>query len=493
MTTHSSHRISQQTLDLDLVYLPASLQLELFRARKLSPVEVLEAQIAAWEATNSKVNATTFTHFEKARGEARESENRWMRGNARPLEGITCALKDEHHEAGMIVTSGSKLLKDNLQDTTDEVTALLKEAGVVTHMQTTVPEFYFHGLTFSDHWGVTRNPWNLRYTVGGSSGGTGAALAAGMTTLGTGSDMGGSIRLPSAYCGLYGFKPPFGRISSEGPLAPFSGTGPMARTFSDMVLMQNAMAGQTPTAPFTLPKQELPLTYSSISGMRIAYCVDLGLIRIDPETRAVCDAAVQLFLDLGATVDVIPLDLGTNMDEIQLSFVAICASGSMGGGLEMEFADHISEMSPYAQWAFRKLVERPWRGTHQFQFEVWMKAIYARLHKQVWGAGYDALISSTLVDSHVPADFDHSLLDFEIDGEVAPKTFWSALTLPWNMLNTLPVTSVPAGLTSQAMPVGLQIAASPFHDETVMRLCHAYEKAATPLFHGVLKPDFCLG
>jgi Asp-tRNA(Asn)/Glu-tRNA(Gln) amidotransferase A subunit family amidase len=164
----------------------------------------------------------------------------------------------------------------------------------------------------------------------------------------------------------------------------------------------------------------------------------------------------------------------------------------MGGGLEMAFVDHIDEMSPYAQWAFRQLVERPWRGTHQFQFEVWMKAIYARLHKQVWGAGYDVLISSTLVDSHVPADFDHSLLDFEIDGEVAPKTFWSALTLPWNMLNTLPVTSVPAGLTSQAMPVGLQIAASPFRDETVMRLCHAYENAATPLFHGSLKPDFRL-
>ena len=140
----------------ELIYMPASLQLELFRSRKLSPIDVLKAQIARHEAVDGKVNCTTYTYFDKAIKEALESEARWMEGNARPLEGITCALKDEHHEKGMIVTSGSIIDKDKRKDFTDELTAKLKAAGCVIHMQTTAPEFYVHGLTFSRLWGVTR-------------------------------------------------------------------------------------------------------------------------------------------------------------------------------------------------------------------------------------------------------------------------------------------------------------------------------------------------
>ena len=167
-------RATPSLSEQDLIYMPASVQLDLFRARQLSPVEVLEAQIARHEAVNSKVNCTTYTFFEKARKEAKVSEARWMRGTARPLEGITCALKDEHHEAGMKVTLGSIMEKDNVKDYSDELTVKLKAAGCVTHMQTAVPEFYLHGLTFTRLWGVTRNPWNLKYGVGGSSGGLGS-------------------------------------------------------------------------------------------------------------------------------------------------------------------------------------------------------------------------------------------------------------------------------------------------------------------------------
>ena len=136
-------------------------------------------------------------------------------------------------------------MADNLLEHNTPVVDLLERAGAIFHCQTTVPEFYFIGQTWSKLWGVTRNPWNLDKTVGGSSGGSGAALAAGMTTLATGSDMGGSIRIPSAFNGVYGFKPPHGRVplTPGGEVMPQGTSGPMARSFADLVLMQNAMTG----------------------------------------------------------------------------------------------------------------------------------------------------------------------------------------------------------------------------------------------------------
>lgn len=484
-------RTSEAAIAADeLLYMPASVQLELFRSRQLSPVEVLEAQIARHEAVNEKVNCTTYTHFDKARAEARDSEARWMRGTARPLEGITCALKDEHAEAGMIVTQGSILEKDTVRDHTDELTVKLKDAGCVTHMQTTVPEFYLHGLTFTRLWGVTRNPWNLQYGVGGSSGGSGAALSGGMTTIATGSDMGGSVRIPSAFNGGYGFKPPFGRISSEIPLSVFSGTGPMARSFADMTMMQNVLAGQTPHAPATLPKIEMPLEYPDIKGMRIAYSPDLGYVKIGSETRAAMDGAAQTLRDLGAEVVEIDLDMGTTPDEASAMFAKMVLSGPMGGWLEANYMDGLDQMTPYTAWFISKLKKAEYRGPQAYEFENYMKAWYARISDQVWNNGFDAMISATLNTPHVPADHDHSLQDFELEGEKMPQLFIGSLTLPWNIMNWHPVVVAPTGLTSQNMPVGMQIISKPYSDETTFRIAHAYERAADPLFTGDRMPDF---
>lgn len=201
---------------VDLAYLSAFELRQLFQSKSVSPVEVLEAQIVRFEEVGPAVNAITHTHFEQARQAARMAEERYRRGDARPLEGITVALKDEDGLQGWIVTAGSALMAHHRLDRNTPVVDLLQDAGAIFHCQTTVPEFYFIGHTWSKLWGVTRNPWNLDFTVGGSSGGSGAALAAGLTTLATGSDMGGSIRIPSAFNGIYGFKPPHGRV----PLAP---------------------------------------------------------------------------------------------------------------------------------------------------------------------------------------------------------------------------------------------------------------------------------
>lgn len=486
-------RATPSLSEQDLIYMPASVQLELFRARQLSPVEVLEAQIARHEAVNSKVNCTTYTFFEKARKEAKVSEARWMRGTARPLEGITCALKDEHHEAGMKVTLGSIMEKDNVKDYSDELTVKLKATGCVTHMQTTVPEFYLHGLTFTRLWGVTRNPWNLKYGVGGSSGGSGAALSGGMTTIATGSDMGGSVRIPSAFNGLYGFKPPFGRISTELPLSVFSGTGPMARSFADMAMMQNALSGQTPHAPATLPRIDMPLDYPGLKGLRIAYSPGLGYVKVGSETRKHMDAAAQVLRELGAEVTEIKLDMGTTPDEASAMFAKMVLSGPMGGWLESNYMDRLDDMTPYAAWFISKLKSGEYRGPQAFEFESYMKELYARIADQLWNNGYDALISATLNTPHVPADHDHSLLDFELEGQKMPQLFIGSLTLPWNILNWHPVAVVPTGLTSQNMPIGMQIITAPYSDMTTFRIAHAYERAAEPLFAGKRMPDFRSG
>ncbi|MGI9518735.1 MAG: amidase family protein, partial [Pirellulaceae bacterium] len=188
----------------ELCYMSASELMPLFKSRKLSPVEVLQAQIARFEAVGEKTNSVTYTHFDEAMNQAKESERRYANGTARELEGITVGIKDEHHDEGWIVTRGSVLLKDNKMDHADPIVTKLKLAGAVLPIQTTVPEFYMSGVTWSELWGVSRCPWNTKYAVGGSSGGSGGALAAGLCTLATGSDMGGSIRLPCAYNGLYG-------------------------------------------------------------------------------------------------------------------------------------------------------------------------------------------------------------------------------------------------------------------------------------------------
>ena len=299
--------------DQDLIYMSAGEQLKLFQAKKLSPVEVLKAQIRQAEAVEDKVNAFTYTHYDEAMAAAKESEERYRQGTPRALEGITVAVKDEYDKVGWITTAGSKVLKDNVATSNHPAVDKLLEAGAVIHAQTTVPEMYFAAVTWTDLWGVTRNPWNLHYAVGGSSGGSGASLAAGTTTLATGSDMGGSTRIPCAFNGLYGYKPPYAR-NAPSPSSTFllpATEGPMARDFTDMVRLQNVMVGPAPYTPTSLrPALELPLDYEGIKGMKIAYDMDQSWAQIDPDVVRNSEAALKVLEGQGAIVEEIDLNLG---------------------------------------------------------------------------------------------------------------------------------------------------------------------------------------
>lgn len=474
----------------ELCYMPASLQLELFKAKKLSPVDVLKAQIAQIEKYNDKINCITYTHFDDAMAQAREAEKRYQEGTARSLEGITVGMKDEHGIKGWIVTQGSNIFKDAKLAETDPIAEKLLDAGAVLHIQTTVPEFYLHGCTWTDLWGVTRNPWNLKDSVGGSSGGSGAALAAGFCTLATGSDMGGSIRIPAAFNGLYGFKPPFGRVATSMPVVPISTSGPMARTFHDMILMYNVISGPHPTSPTTIrPNLVIPESYPSIKGMKIAYSVDAGWQEIAPDTKRHFLEAVQLLRQLGADVEEVKLNLDLDGKKLAEIFSNSALSGSMGGGIKAN-AHRIDEMTTYAKYFTDKAVNGDFGNETALAYENSIKDLNSKFEEQVWQKGYKVLLMPTLATSNVAADFDYTKDKIKINGkEVHPMIGW-VLTPVFNILNWYPVINVPVGLNSNRMPIGMQIIANAFDDLEAFRVASAYSKSAAPLYVGDKFPDY---
>ncbi|WP_018968581.1 amidase [Rubritalea marina] len=483
-----AHRASAAELTQEeLCYMSAEELIPLFKAQKLSPVDVLNAQIARFEAVGKKTNSVTYTHFDAAMEQAKESEKRYANGTARALEGITVGVKDEHHDAGWIITRGSTLLKDNTEEHADPIVTKLKEAGAVLSIQTTVPEFYMTGVTWSKLWGVTRNPWNTNYAVGGSSGGSGGALSAGLCTLATGSDMGGSIRLPCAYNGLYGFKPSHGRIASSEIFSYFATTGPMARNFDDMISLMNVMSGQTENLPATLPKLVMPHHYESIKGMRIAHVGSMGLAHLDKDTKSTMAASVEKLQSLGATVDEVKIDL--DWQEIVAKFIGGVMAGAMGAGLALNI-NNIGEMTSYAGYFAKKAASGDYGSAARAEFEQLVASLYKTISEATFNKGYDAIVMPSLATPHVPADYDQTVEGFKLEGVEMHKSFILALTVPWNVLNWCPVVNVPTGLSSQNMPLGMQIVGKPYADEKVFQVAHAWQRVDPNFFNGDKLPDF---
>ena len=233
--------------DEKLCFMTATEAVSQFKAKKLSPVELMDALIARCEDVNPKINALTTMFFDRARHQAKEAEARYTKsdGRLRPLDGVPVAIKDFHPVKGEITTFGSKIFENFRPDYTAPTVQRLFDAGAIMHCRTTTPEFAYSGVTHSPLWGISRNPWNLDYTPGGSSGGAAAAAAAALTTIADGTDGGGSIRIPSSACGVVGYKPPFGRnpLDLDHPLELLLHYGPITRSVGDAALMQNVMSG----------------------------------------------------------------------------------------------------------------------------------------------------------------------------------------------------------------------------------------------------------
>ena len=297
---------------MDLHYISATEALKRFKDRSLSPVELIKSIIKRAEKINPKINVLNFTFYEKAIEAAKVSENRFFSNKEiLPLEGIPMAIKDEEDIKGQPNTNGSLILKDRIAKKTMVDVERIINSGAVIHCRTTTPEFSTTSFTHSKLWGVTRNPWNLEYTPGGSSGGSGASLAAGCSTLATGSDIGGSIRIPASACGLVGFKPPHGRNPQAAPFNhdQYCVVGPMARTVKDCALMQNVMSGPHPKDITSLkPKLNIPDKFDNIKNWKIAYSMNLGFFEIDKEVEKNTLDIINKLKELGAKVEEVKLN-----------------------------------------------------------------------------------------------------------------------------------------------------------------------------------------
>src|SRR6202140_1661847 len=288
----------------DLHYISATEAIKQFKARKLSPVELVQAVIDRAAAVEPAINAFAQTFFDEALTQAKAAEARYA-GNGKPpraLEGLLVAVKEEAPITGHRHTLGSLALRDMVADHTAVFVQRIIDAGAIVHARTTTPEFSCMPVTWSKLWGVTRNPWNLAFAPGGSSGGSGGLLAAGSPTPPTGSDIGGSIRIPASFCGVVGFKPPYGRVPEVEifNLDHYCHEGPLARTVSDCALLENVIAGPHPSDVASLrPKLEIPDELPGIRGMRIALSIDLGCYAVDADVVANTRSAADRLREAG--------------------------------------------------------------------------------------------------------------------------------------------------------------------------------------------------
>jgi aspartyl-tRNA(Asn)/glutamyl-tRNA(Gln) amidotransferase subunit A len=457
----------------DLHYLPATEALKLFRARKLSPVELVSAVIARAEKVEPIINAFAATLYEQALDQARAAEARYATDGEPPraLEGLPIAVKEEAPIEGQKNTLASVPLRDFVADHTAVFVQRILEAGGIVHARSTTPEFSCAPVTWSKLFGVTRNPWNTAYSPGGSSGGSGASLAAGSATLATGSDIGGSIRIPASFCGVVGFKPPYGRVPETEifNLDHYCHEGPLARTVSDCALLENVMAGPHPSDVVSLrPKLVIPDRLEPIAGMRIALSTDLGCYAVDEDVVANTHAAAARLREAGATVEEVslPWKLADINRAARIHFGMI-----FGPSIQELYDEHGDEFTSYARRFVAEAAEIPKEDfTKGLELEG---RIYTPLGELL--ERFDALICPTFAVPALPAEFD-SGDHLEVDGRVATDWLDVLMTVPFNIASRCPVISVPSGQSRDGVPTGLSVVGKTYDDVTAFRIAAAHEQ-----------------
>ena len=458
----------------ELHYLSATEALALFRARELSPVELTASVIARAEAVDPQVNALPVRFFDEATVAARRAEARYAgKGpHPRPLEGIPVAVKEETPVAGQPWTQGSLIYRDAVADHTAVIAERVIRAGGIVHARSAAPEFSVAPFTHSRLWGVTRNPWNLEYSPGGSSGGSGAALAAGTATLATGSDIGGSIRIPASFCGVVGFKPPYGRVPEEPPfnLDHWCHEGPLARTVADCALLENVIAGPHRSDIASLkPKLRIPSELRGIEGWRVALSVDLGGFPLDEDVAARTLAAADAFREAGATVE--EVDLGWDWREIiraaRIHFGAVFAPL-----VAEEMERHRDLMTPYAI-AFAEAAGKVAKEDLVRGFEIEGR-LYERLARVL--ERHRILICPTFAVPALVAGEDYVERAPVVNGVEQKSLYDVLMTACFNVCSRCPVLSVPSGFARTGVPTGLSIVGRTYDDVSVFRAAAAFER-----------------
>ena len=441
---------------------------------------MMHAVIARIEAINPTLNAFTYTFFERALDQARAAEKKYASGRAvRPLEGVPIVIKDLHAVAGEVTTLGSKAFADNVPAKSAPTVARLLDAGAIMHARSTTPEFAHGPYCKSLLWGVSRNPWNPELTPGGSSGGSAAAVASGMTILADGTDGAGSIRNPCALSGVFGFDPPFGRnpLDTTIPRESLLHYGPITRSVADAALMQNVMAGPHRDDACTVrPKLELPTTFEPIRGWKIALSMDLGYFNVDNAIQANMRDAAAAFAELGCTVD--EVDVGWD-------FSVLDAQTTLWESILFSIAGEL-----YPRWKYemdryvRVLIERGSKHSAKRLYDT--NFVRGRMYKTLGPIleDYDVLICPTTALPGLPAEHDVLSPDMRINGK--PISYanlpgdsylhWQ-LSYPFNLIPECPVAAIPNGFTTQGLPTGMQIVGKTYDDVSVFRAAADFERA----------------
>lgn len=450
---------------MELFRLTATEASELMRRRELSPVDLLESVIARTEATEPSINAVTEQWIDEARDAARTSESRFAAGvDLRPLEGIPLMLKDEQPVAGRLIEDGCLLEQGHVASETHPIVERIQAAGAVIHARTTTPEYCCAPVTHSKLWGVTRNPWNTDLTPGGSSGGSGAVLAAGSTLLATGSDIGGSIRIPASFCGVVGFKPPFARVPGMAPFNSdtYCADGPMGRSVADVAMLQNVISG--PWVGDAASLRDIATvsgTVGSLEGVRIALCLDLGGYDVDPAVELNTRTVALALAAAGATVDVVELPWGP---ERTLATAWPHFGAVMGPFIESILEGdpaRAEQLMPYTR-AFATAAAEGGAYVDGLVAETAFYRPFAELMTD-----YDVLVCPTIATTGFAAD--------EPSTDSA-AIFSKLMTLPFNVIGRVPVLAVPSGIAPNGVPTGVQIVGRTYDDATVFRVGAALEQ-----------------
>ena len=453
----------------DITLLSASELLRLYRDKTLSPVEVTQAALNRISELDPKLNAFCLVDEQKALSAAQESEERWQKSEPKGLvDGIPTAIKDLIITKGWPTLRGSRTIsKDQPWDEDAPCVARLREHGAVLIGKTTTPEFGWKGVTDSPLTGITRNPWNTEMTPGGSSGGSAAAIATGMSTLAIGTDGGGSIRIPCAFTGLYGIKASFGRVPAY-PLSPFgtvAHVGPMSRTVTDAALMLTVISKPDHRDWYALPYDGRDYRVhldQGIKGLRIAFSMDLGYVSVDQQVAKLVREAVQVFVDLGAVVEEVNPDFPNPWD----CFTKTWFSGAayLAQALDQE---QRSQLDPGLQ----QIIEK---GESYTLFN-YMRAQQERgalgQHMNRFHQDYDLLLTPSLPIPAFPAGQ-------EVPDQMKSERWssWTPFTFPFNLTGQ-PAASMPCGFTASGLPVGIQIVGPSYDDVTVLRASYAFESA----------------
>ncbi|MCC5857084.1 MAG: amidase [Ectothiorhodospiraceae bacterium] len=454
----------------DIAFLSAEDLRIRYATGELDPGMVVEDALGRAERLEGKLNAFRLIDEEGALRDAAASTKRWRRG--RPLsklDGVPVSIKDIVAVKGTATLCGSLTTNPDAISTEDcPAAARLREAGAILVGKTHTSEFGWKGITDSPLHGTTRNPWNPEHSPGGSSGGAGAAVAAGIGPLAHGTDAGGSIRIPSSYCGLYGIKPTFGRVPhspNESPFCTLSSGGPIARSVRDAARMLTILSQPDPRDWYAAAPQGIDFEQgldSGIPGLRIAYSPALGGIRADAEVESLVSAAVRKLETLGATVD----EVGPVFDPLRPVFEDYWKA-TFAYLLKGIPEEKRALLDPGLRQLGEEGMTVGLDSYHQaVTARVRLGVRMERFHQQ-----YDLLVTPTMPTTAPRADVVYHSAEYDRWEHAVPYT------VPFNLTGQ-PAASIPVGLASNGLPVGMQLVAARFQELKILRASRAFEQMA---------------